>query len=91
MHLNFKTFVNIIGGTAIRNGAEVYGPGKGPVYVELTGSECTGSESRLLDCVLRPLGLLNDLCNSHDTDAAVICGKFSVNMHSSVSGSLTSD
>ena len=61
----------------MRNGAEEYGPGKGPIFVQFTGSEqCTGSESRLLDCDIRPLGFPSVLCNSHTTDAAVICGKY---------------
>lgn len=36
-----------------------------------------GTESRLLDCDTLPLGFPSDLCSSHDTDAGVICGKYS--------------
>lgn len=62
---------------AIRNGAEMYGQGNGPVFVQFTGGECMGIESRLLDCETRPLGFPTELCSSHDTDAAVICGNCS--------------
>ena len=65
------------GGIAIRNGAERYGQGSGPVFVQFTGGECIGTEFRLLDCDTRPLGFPTELCSSHDTDAAVICGKCS--------------
>lgn len=69
-----------LGGNAIRHGAEVYGPGKGPVFVEFTGRECTGRESQVLDCGILPLGYINPVCSDHVTDAAVICGRLCVCM-----------
>lgn len=53
----------------------VNGPGSGPIFVQLVGNECTGSEPQLFDCDIRPLGFPTSSCSSHSTDAAVVCGR----------------
>lgn len=50
-----------------------FGAGSGPIY--LSTFRCNGGESRLINCSHGGLYMI-DLCNGHQDDAGVRCGKF---------------
>ena len=50
-----------------------YGQGIGPVFMELSGRQCSGRESELLECEHRPLALPSTDCVDHTRDASVTC------------------
>ena len=54
------------GATAYSNA--FYGRGSGPIYLDNVG--CTGTESRLVDCLHRGIGVHN--CG-HSEDAGISC------------------